>query len=61
MKPTFNLECKYRITMLTREEWTRGPATPVVKGLVCFNESRTIEGTESVFYGKIGEEGSGFL
>jgi hypothetical protein len=34
-KPVFNLEPKYRVTMLTREEWTRGPGTPAaVKGLV---------------------------
>ena len=62
MKPTFNLERKYRITMLTGEEWTRGSATPVVKGLVCFNDvSWTTEGTEAVVYGKFWEEGSGFL
>jgi hypothetical protein len=42
MKPVFNLEPKYRVTMLTREEWTRGPGrTPMVKGLVWFmDESR---------------------
>jgi hypothetical protein len=35
MKSVFNLEPKYRVTMLTREEWTRGPGTPpAVKGLV---------------------------
>jgi len=32
MKPVFNLEPKYRVTMLTREEWTTGPGTPAVKG-----------------------------
>jgi len=47
MKPVFNLEAKYRVTMLTREEWTRSPRTPpVVKGLVWFMDgSRTKEGT----------------
>ena len=46
MKPVFNLEHKYRVTMLTREEWTRGPGTPLmVKGLVWFTDgSRTVEG-----------------
>jgi len=34
MRPVFNLEPKYRVTLWTREEWTRGPGTPVVKGLV---------------------------
>jgi hypothetical protein len=43
MRPAFNFEPKYRVTMLTREEWTRGPGTPSeVKGLVWFtDESRT--------------------
>jgi hypothetical protein len=47
MKPVFNLEPKYRVTMLTREEWTRSPRTsPVVKGLVWFTDgSRAEEGT----------------
>jgi hypothetical protein len=47
MRPVFNLEPKYRVTMLNREEWTRGPGTcPVVKGLVWFtNGSRMVEGT----------------
>jgi hypothetical protein len=34
MRPAFNLEPKYRVTILTREEWTNGAGTPpVVKGL----------------------------
>ena len=53
MKPAFNLQRKYRVSMLTREEWTRGPLTPVVKGLVCFNDgSRTMEVTGAVLYRK---------
>jgi len=45
-KPIFNLEPKYRVTMLTREEWTRGLGTPAVKGLVWVTDgSRTLEGT----------------
>jgi hypothetical protein len=28
MRPAFNLKPKYRVTMLTREEWTRGAGTP---------------------------------
>jgi hypothetical protein len=32
MRPVFNLEPKY-VTLLDREEWTRGPGTPpMVKG-----------------------------
>jgi hypothetical protein len=35
MRPTFNFEPKYRATMLTREDWTKGNgAPPTVKGLV---------------------------
>jgi len=43
----FNLEPKYRVTMVTREGWTRGTEThPVLKGLVWFTDgSRTKEGT----------------
>jgi len=54
MKPVFNLEPKYRVTMLTREEWTRGPGTPpVVKGLVWFMDgSWTVEGTWAGVYGQ---------
>jgi ribonuclease HI len=53
-KRVFNLEPKYRVTMLTIEEWTRGPGTPpVVKGLVCYmDESRTAEGTGAGVYGQ---------
>jgi hypothetical protein len=47
MRPVFNLEPKYRVTMLTRKEWTRGIGTrPIVKGLVWFTDgSRIAEGT----------------
>ena len=51
MKAVFNLEPKYRVTMLTREEWTRGPGTPVVKGLIWFTDvSRAVEGTGAGVY-----------
>jgi hypothetical protein len=47
MRPVFNLEPKYRVTVLTREECTRLPGTPpAVKGLIWFTVgSRTMEGT----------------
>jgi hypothetical protein len=52
-KLAFNLERKYRVIMLTMEEWSRGPVTPVVKELVCFNDrSRTTEVTGAVVYRK---------
>ena len=53
MRPVYNLEPKYRVTMLAREDWTRSPRTPVVKGLVWFtNGSRTAEGTGAGVYGQ---------
>ena len=54
MKPVFNLEPKCRVTMLTREEWTRSPRTPpAVQGLVWFTDgSRTAEGTRAGVYGQ---------
>ena len=59
MKPVFNLEPKYRVTTLTREEWTRGSRTPpVVKGLVWFTDgSRTVEGTGAGVYGQSANRG----
>jgi hypothetical protein len=39
MMPTFSPEPKYRVTVLTREKWTRGPGTSsVVKGFVWFTD-----------------------
>jgi hypothetical protein len=45
MRPAFNFEPKYRITMPTREDWTKGTgAPPVVKGLVWFTDGSRIKG-----------------
>jgi ribonuclease HI len=54
MKPVFNLEPKYRVTMLARQEWIRGPGTPpAVKGLVWFTDgSKPAEGTGARVYGQ---------
>jgi hypothetical protein len=54
MRSVFNLEPKYRVTMLAREEWTRGPGTPpMVKGLVWYTDgSKTAEGTGAEVYGQ---------
>jgi hypothetical protein len=39
MRPAFNLEPKYRVTLLTREDWTRGSGSPPeVKGLVWYTD-----------------------
>jgi ribonuclease HI len=54
MRPVYNLEPKYRVTMLAREEWARSPGTPpAVKGLVWYTDgSRTAEGTGAGVYGQ---------
>jgi hypothetical protein len=54
MRPVYNLEPKYRVTMLAREEWTSSPRTPpAVKGLVWYTDgSRTAEGTGAGVYGQ---------
>jgi hypothetical protein len=53
MKPVFYLEPKYRVTMLTREEWTRGSGTLAVKRLVWFTDgSRTAGRTGAGVYGQ---------
>jgi hypothetical protein len=46
MRPVFNLEPRYRVTMLTSEEWARCPGTPpMVKGLIWYTDgSKTVEG-----------------
>lgn len=54
MRPALNIETKYKVTMLTREEWTREPGTPpVVKGLVwCTDRSSMMEGNCVGVYGQ---------
>jgi len=54
MRPAFNLEPKYRVTMLTREDWTSGSGPPPeIKGLVCYTDgSRMKEGTGAGVYGQ---------
>ena len=48
--------------MVTREEWTRGLGTPVVKGLIWFTAgSRTKKGLGLESVDKLWEEGSVFL
>jgi len=54
MKPVFNLDPKYRVTMLTREEWTRRHgAPPAVKELIWSTDgSRTVERIRAGLYGQ---------
>jgi len=45
MRPAFNFEPKYRVTMLTREDWTKGTgAPPVIKGLIWFTDGSRMKG-----------------
>jgi ribonuclease HI len=54
MRPAFNLEPKYRVTMLTREDWTKGSGSPPeIKGLVCYTDgSKMKEGTGAGVFGQ---------
>jgi hypothetical protein len=45
MRPAYNFEPKYRVTMLTREDWTKGTGTPpVAKGLIWFTDGSKMQG-----------------
>ena len=46
MRPAFNFEIKYRVAMLSTENWTKGTGTPIAKGFVWFTDgSKMKEGT----------------
>jgi hypothetical protein len=51
------LKPKFRVTVLTREEWTRGPGTlSAVKGLFWYAEgSRMQRGNGAGYYGQFSE------
>jgi hypothetical protein len=45
MTPTFNVEPKYGVTLLTREVWTKGTGVyPAVKGLIWFTDGSRMGG-----------------
>jgi ribonuclease HI len=54
MRSAFNLEPRYRVTMLMRDDWTKGQgATPEVKGLVWFTDGSKMKGgTGAGVYGQ---------
>ena len=59
MKPPFNFEPKYRDTMLTREEWIRGPGPSTVEWPVWSTDgSRTLGEPCLETMGNPWEEGS---
>jgi hypothetical protein len=44
MRPAYNFEPKYRVTLLIRKEWSRGPGPPpVVKGLVWYTDGSRMQ------------------
>ena len=53
MRPAYNFEPQHRVTMLTREDWTKATgAPPAVKGLVWFTDGcKMREGTGAGVYG----------
>jgi hypothetical protein len=63
MRPAFNFEPRYRVIMLTREDWTKGTGTPpVVKGLIWFTDGSKMGGGGGlVSLGNLWEEGSASL
>jgi len=54
MRPAYKFEPQNRVTMLTREDWTKATGVPpAVKGLICFTDGSKIrEGTGDGVYGK---------
>jgi hypothetical protein len=54
MRSAFNFEPKYRVTILTREDWTETTGAPAaVKGFVWFTDGpKTREGTGAGVYGQ---------
>lgn len=54
MRPAYNFEPQYRVTLLTREDWTTATGTPpAVKGLVWFTDgSKMRDGTGAGVYGQ---------
>jgi hypothetical protein len=45
MRTAYNFEPKYRVNILTRKEWTKGPGSPhVVKGLVWYTDGSGTQG-----------------
>jgi hypothetical protein len=54
MRPAYSFEPQYRVTMLTREDWTEATgAPPTVKGLVWFTDgSKLRDRTGAGVYGQ---------
>jgi hypothetical protein len=55
MMPAYNFEPKYRVTVLTREDWTTGNGTPpMIKGHVWFTDGSGMQGEAGVYGQSIG-------
>ena len=63
MRPAFNFEAKYRVNMLTREDWTKGTGTSTaLKGLIWFTDGPKMrEGSRAEVLGQSVRRGSAFL
>ena len=55
MRAAFNLEPKYKVTMLTKEDWIRGSGPPPeIKGLIWYTDgSKMKEGTGAGVLGNL--------
>jgi hypothetical protein len=62
MRPVFNFEPKYRVTMLTRKDWTKGTGAPVIKGFVWFTYGSRMKGggTRVGVHGQLVQRGLSF-
>ena len=46
MRPVYNFEPQYKVTMLTKQDWTKATCTPAIKGLACYKDwSKVRDGT----------------
>jgi hypothetical protein len=60
MRPAHNFEPKYRVALLSREDWTTGTGTPpIVRGHVWFTDGSRMEGGPGSM-GNLMVEGSAF-
>ena len=63
MRPAYNFEPQYRVTLLTKEDWTKATGVPpAVKGLVWFTNGSRMKGggPGPEYMGNRSDEGSGF-
>jgi len=53
IRPAYSFETLYRVTMLTREDWTKATCIPAVEGLAWYTDgSKMRQGIEAGVYGQ---------